>query len=177
MNKTSLKELFTVAKIDSILEPRVLLFQVSFLYFIIKDWYFKDKIRNISLYKELIINTEEIKTIKDVSEIINITKRSYPIALLEKVSNVQNNKTLKCIEYINKLKTENIFFYGITIISQNNNYVIFVYHMYNIVLLIDMYNLNINKFITLEECINNVNEITDNKYTYQFIRVIRRSFS
>lgn len=163
----SLKELFKILDLDiSHLDPKLLSIQILYFYYIIKDWVIKDLIiKPHHLYKDLITHKDSICKINDLSELVYIVG-SY-IAIIEKVSNVKRDK--QCIEYIKYLKSNNIYFYSIYITTPNNIYVIFIYHYYKKVLLIDINTLEITEFETVEESIEKLDI-----YEYQFLRIIYR---
>jgi hypothetical protein len=160
----NLKELFKILDLDiSHLDPKLLSIQILYFYFIIKNWFIKDLIVKPS--RDLINYKDSIYKINDLSE-LQYMLSSY-IALIEKVSNVIRNE--KCIEYIKYLKLNDTYFYSIYITTLNNIYVIFIYHYYKKVLLIDINTLDITEFETVEESIEKLDI-----YEYQFLRIIHR---
>ena len=59
--------------------------------------------------------------------------------------------------------------FTVYITTSNNIYVIFIYHYYKKVLLIDINTLDITEFETVEESIEKLDI-----YEYQFLRIIHR---
>jgi len=160
----NLKELFKILDLDiSHLDPKLLSIQILYFYFIIKNWVIKDLIVKPS--RDLINYKDSIYKINDLSELQYII--GPYIAIIEKVSNVIRNE--KCIEYIKYLKLNDTYFYSIYITTSNNIYVIFIYHYYKKVLLIDINTLDITEFETVEESIEKLDI-----YEYQFLRIIHR---
>lgn len=160
----NLKELFKILDLDiSHLDPKLLSIQILYFYFIIKNWFIKDLIVKPS--RDLINYKDSIYKINDLSELQYI----IGFTIIEKVSNVIRNE--KCIEYIKYLKLNDTYFYSIYIYitTSNNIYVIFIYHYYKKVLLIDINTLDITEFETVEESIEKLDI-----YEYQFLRIIHR---
>jgi len=178
MNRQNLHDFFIEANLDIsefVIDPFLLSIQIIYLYFIIKDWYIKGTFKSILLYNQLITYKNDIYNIDTLSEIYGITRRSY-IALLENISNKKVNTEESLIDYIDYLKNKDICYYSIYIHTDTVMYVLFIFHRYNICLLINVHTLTIIEFKSINECIHHINCITNHIYDYQVMRVINRYF-
>jgi len=96
------------------------------------------------------------------------------VSIIYNESHICSGITTPCLDYIQKMYQENLLYYGIYITSYDNTYIIFNYNYHRKILLIDITSLNIIEFKSINECIEKVNEITENNYNYQVLRIIKR---
>jgi hypothetical protein len=171
MSKHNLTEFFELIKLNIQLKPLQLAIQIIYLYFIIKDWYIKDTIKIIPppLNYELI---DDDNNFRDIYYTLNGTNISlvefqYP----EKINN--NNNDNSCIDAIEGLISERIGVYAVYINTDTDIYIIFIFHFYKKVILIDVSNLNILEFGTINDCIHHVDS-HNIRYKYQLLKVINR---
>jgi hypothetical protein len=179
MLKDNLKDFFKDSEFDIskiINEPNILILHILHLYHIIKDWYIDNKYGKITFFNELIENKNYINKIFDDSHISNLTQCGY-CSILYNESFILNNIGTPCLDYIHKLYKENILYYTIYISTAENRFIIFNYKCHKRILLINIDNLNITEFVSINECLDNLSKTINNNFNYQVIRVVKRPYS
>ena len=122
--------------------------------------------RKLIIYNDIIKNKEYInKNIKQIN-ISNLTSCVY----ISKSSSI----TSPLINKIEEMYQKKIQYNAIYITLEENTYIIFNYDYHKKILLIDITTLNIKEFKSIQECIDNLKDITKNTYMYQIIRIVRR---
>ena len=176
MTKDNLQQFFEAAKIDiSSLKPynKLLTIQILYFYFIIKDWYIKDKISSVSLFKYLLENADNIVNTNNIMDAHDAYLHHGYIALLERQSPLLSNlKDADAIKYL----SNNKFYYAIYIATNNTYHIIFNFHLANIILLIDVNALHIKEYKSIEECLHDYNITYGHDYEYQLLRLYRRYY-
>jgi len=170
MSKHNLTEFFELIKLNIQLKPLQLAIQIIYLYFIIKDWYIKDTIKIIPppLNYELI---DDDNNFRDIYYTLNGTNIS--LVEFQYPEKINNNNDNSCIDAIEGLISERIGVYAVYINTDTDIYIIFIFHFYKKVILIDVSNLNILEFGTINDCIHHVDS-HNIRYKYQLLKVINR---
>jgi hypothetical protein len=176
MIKTNLIEYFDKVNISKeILElsPKILAIQIIALYFQIKNWYVNNITDdNILLYRSLIENKDILKDIHNIGELYsNISVYYYSLLCVVHFCPLLNTD-IKIKEYI-KRKYKKGCIYSIFISSTDTDYIIFVFHIANIVIIINVNNLEITEFKSLDDAIFHIDKIIPSYY-YQIIRLVQR---
>jgi hypothetical protein len=176
MIKTNLIEYFDKVNISKqILElsPKILAIQIITLYFQIKKWYVNNITDdNILLYRSLIENKDILKDIHNIGELYsNISVYYYSLLCVVNFCPLLNTD-IKIKEYI-KRKYKKGCIYSIFISSTDTDYIIFVFHIANIVILINVNNLEITEFKSLDDVIFHIDKIMPSYY-YQIMRLVQR---
>jgi hypothetical protein len=180
MTKYNLKEFFKASGVDitDILEePNILTLQILHLYFIIKDWYIKNKSIKIKLYNNLIENKQYINNQIDSNIISNLTNCNYCSIIYNETPIYSSIINKPILEYIENMYKENILYYAIYVATPDNKFIIFNYDYYKIILLIDISSLNITEFKSINDCIIFLDKISNNNYKYQILRIVKRLYS
>lgn len=180
MIQYNLKEFFQDTQVDIseiIKEPNILTLQILHLYYIIKDWYIQNKSKKIKLYNNLIVNKDYINKNIDKIQICNLTNSSYCSIIYNETPIYSSIKNKECLEYIQKMYKENIYYYSIYIRTYDNQYIIFNYDYYKRILLIDVNSLNIIEYPSINDCMNSLNKIINHNYKYQILRIVRRLYT
>ena len=72
---------------------------------------------------------------------------------------------------------KNILYYAIYITFEEKTYIIFNYDYHKKILLIDITSLSMIEFKSIQDCIENLKDITKNTYMYQILRIVRRPYN
>lgn len=171
MDKHNLGELFKLINLDMQMKPNILSIQIIYLYYIIKEWYIHDNIKNITS-----INQELIDTTYRLNDIFYKINGTYISLVYPQSAEEINNDDKSCINSIEQSKLESIGVYAVYICTDKNIFIILIYNYHQKVLLIDVNTRNIVEFTNSIECINYVDAI-NSKYTYQLLKVVNRLFS
>jgi hypothetical protein len=171
MDKHNLGELFKLINLDMQMKPNVLSIQIVYLYYIIKEWYIHDNIKNITS-----INQELIDTTDRLNDIFYKINGTYISLVYPQSAEQINDNDKSCINSIEQSKLESIGIYAVYICTDKNIFIILIYNYHQKVLLIDVNTRNIVEFTNSIECINYVDAI-NSKYTYQLLKVVNRLFS
>jgi len=177
MTKDNLQQFFDATRLDiSSLKPynKLLAIQIIYLYFIIKDWYIKDKISSVSLFKYLLENADNIVNTCNIMDACDAYLHHGYIALLERQSPLLSN--LKDTDAIKYLNSNDKFYYAIYIATNNTYHIIFNFHLTNIILLIDVNTQHIKEYKSIEECLHDYNITHGYDYEYQLLRLYRRYY-
>jgi hypothetical protein len=179
MTEYNLKSFLDISEVDitNILgESNILILHILHWYYIIRDWYISKKSIKIKLKNTIVENKDYINNEMELINISNLTYCDY-CSIIYNESSIYSSLNSSCLEHIKNMYLENILYNALYIVSDSTKYIVFNFSYHNRIILINVSNLNIIEFKSIEECIDNVNKITKNKYKYQILRIIKRLYN
>lgn len=168
MNKQNLDELFKLINIDTPLKRTLRAIQIIYLYYIIRDWYINDKVKVIPSF-----NYEIADDMERLSDMYNEVNGKYISLVYNQFREQMNDNDNSCIHTIEDLEANMLLTWAIHIRSDNNIFIVLIFHVKRQTLLIDTATLNILEFKNIRDCISYIDAI-NTKYTYHLLRVVNR---
>jgi hypothetical protein len=179
MNTINLNSFFQVSQVDIselIREPNILAIHILHMYYYIKDWYKNNKYIKLMLCSDIIENKNYINNNIKKINISNLTLCGY-ISIIYNESPICSSITTPLLYNIEQMYQKNVLYYAIYITFEETTCIIFNYDYHKKILLIDITTLNIIEFKSINDCIENVKDITKNIFKYQILRIVRRPYS
>ncbi len=179
MNTINLNSFFQVSQVDIsnlIREPNILAIHILHMYYYIKEWYKNNEYIKLTLYNNIIKNIDYINNNIKKTNISNLTGYGY-ISIIYNESPICSSIITPILDYIQQMYQKNILYYAIYITFEEKIYIIFNYDYHKKILLIDITSLNIIEFKSIQDCIENLKDITKNTYIYQILRIVRRPYN
>ena len=175
MNKDNLKEFFKVSNVDIsefINEPIVLSIQILHLYHYILFWYAGDRYKTFKLYDKLLENKEILNSITYLESIPFELCAKY-MSLLHSYGAEKRYKNKNIINRIKQIERGNYECRGVYIKDYDNNplYIIFKFYYDNIIISIDIKTLDIIRYNTIEESIEKICILCNNKFNYELTSI------